>query len=79
MHQIPLPAIAAALAALLTLPFSVVAASMLAFTAALGCIIHADYSRPHCRIRLPQRAPALNERGARPRTRPNREQRPLAA
>ena len=75
----PLPAVAAALAAVIALPFSLAAAGTLAFTAALGTIIHADYSRCCRRVRLPQLAAAPRASTAGPRSTAKREQHPLAA
>jgi hypothetical protein len=43
MKSFPLPASIAALAALVSLPFSAAAAGTLFMTAALGGIIHTDY------------------------------------
>jgi hypothetical protein len=54
MNSFPLPAIAAALAAVIALPFSVAAAGTLFFVAGLGSIIHADYVQRHTRVRLPR-------------------------
>lgn len=44
MKTFPLPALAAAVAALIALPFSAAAAATLFLTAGLGFIIHADYA-----------------------------------
>jgi hypothetical protein len=66
MNSFPAPAIIAALAALIALPFSVPAAGTLLFTAALGFVIHADYVQRHRRIRLPRRA--VQPRGCNTRT-----------
>ena len=75
----PLPAIVAALAATVAFPFSLAAAGTLAFTAALGCIIHADYRGRCCRVRLPRLAvvPAAAATPARPSR--ERERHPFAA
>lgn len=54
MNSNPLPALAAALAALVTLPFSVPAAGTLLFVAGLGAVIHADYVARCQRVRLPR-------------------------
>jgi hypothetical protein len=56
MNSLPLPAIAAALAAALALPFSAAAAGTLLFTAGLGAILHADYPLRQRRVRLPRHA-----------------------
>lgn len=56
MNSFPPPAIAAAAAALVALPFSAAAAGTLLFTAALGSIIHADYVQRCRRVRLPRLA-----------------------
>ena len=78
MKSFPLPALAAAFAAVIGL-FSLAAAGTLAFTAALGSIIHADYHR-HCRrVRLPLRAVALPIAAANTRFPAKREPHPLAA
>src|SRR5688572_25832678 len=57
MNSFPAPAIVAALAAVITLPFSVAAAGTLFLTASLGVIIHADYVQRHKRVRLPRLSP----------------------
>ena len=44
MKTFPLPALVAAVAALIALPFSLAAAGTLFLTAWLGLIIHADYT-----------------------------------
>jgi hypothetical protein len=62
MNSFPAPALIAALAALVALPFSVPAAGTLLITAALGFMIHADYVQRHRRIRLPKRS--LQPRGS---------------
>lgn len=54
MKSLPLPAIVAALAAVVTAPFSLAAAGTLLLTAGLGSIIHADYVLRHQRVRLPR-------------------------
>jgi hypothetical protein len=54
MNSLPIPAIVAAFAAVTALPFSVAASGILLFTAALGCVIHADYVQRHNRVRLPR-------------------------
>jgi hypothetical protein len=56
MKSLPLPAIAAALAALVAAPFSLAAAGTLLLTAGLGSVIHADYVLRHRRVRLPRLA-----------------------
>ncbi len=56
MKSFPLPALVAAFAAVVALPFSLAAAGTLLFTAALGLVIHADYAQRCQRIRLPKRA-----------------------
>ena len=58
MKTFPLPALIAALAAAVALPFSAAAAGTLLFTAALGSIIHADYVQRRRRVRLPRLAVA---------------------
>lgn len=55
MKTFPLPALVAALAALLALPFSAAAAFTLLLTCGLGFIIHADYTLRARRVRLPRR------------------------
>ncbi len=57
MKTFPLPALIAALAALIAVPFSAAAASMLLLTAGLGFIIHVDYVLRTRRVRLPRRSP----------------------
>lgn len=54
MKAFPLPAIAAALAAAIALPFSLAAAGTFLLTAGLGCIIHADYALRQRRAPLPR-------------------------
>ena len=54
MKTFPAPAIVAALAAVVALPFSVAAAGTFILTASLGFIIHADYFLRQRRIRLPR-------------------------
>ena len=54
MNSFPAPAIVAAIAAAIALPFSLVAAGTLLLTASLGAIIHADYVQRRQRIRLPR-------------------------
>ena len=56
MNPLPAPVVAAALAGVVALPFSLAAASTLLFTAGLGAIIHADYPQRRCRVRLPRLA-----------------------
>jgi len=56
MNSLPLPAFAAALAALIALPFSAPAAGTLLVTAGLGAVIHADYVLRCRRVRLPRLA-----------------------
>ena len=58
MNSFPPPALAAALAAVIALPFSAAAAGTLLLTAALGSIIHTDYVQRRRRIRLPKVAVA---------------------
>jgi hypothetical protein len=77
MNSFPAPALIAALASLVSLPFSIPAAGTLLLTAALGFVIHADYVQRHRRIRLPRRA-AAKPRNANTRT-PFREAHQLAA
>ncbi len=57
MKTFPLPALIAALAAFIAVPFSAAAASMLVLTAGLGFIIHVDYVLRVRRVRLPRRNP----------------------
>jgi hypothetical protein len=59
MTTFPLPALAAALAAVVAFPFSTAAAGTLFLTAGLGFIIHADYVLRHRRVSLPRRRPAI--------------------
>ncbi|MES2695939.1 MAG: hypothetical protein V4773_20870 [Verrucomicrobiota bacterium] len=54
MKTYPIPALVAAVAALIALPFSVAAAGTLFLTAWLGVIIHADYTLRRCKVRLPR-------------------------
>lgn len=54
MKTLPIPALVAAAAALLALPFSAAAAGTLLLTAALGAIIHADYVLGARRPALPR-------------------------
>jgi len=54
MNSLPLPALAAAFAAVIALPFSAAAAGTLLLTAGLGAIIHADYVLRCRRVRLPK-------------------------
>ncbi len=56
MKSYPFPAMVAALAAVLALPFSAAAAFTLLLTCALGFIIHADYILRARRVRLPRRS-----------------------
>lgn len=56
MKTFPLPALIAAVAALIAVPFSAAAASMLLLTAGLGFIIHVDYVLRTRRVRLPRRS-----------------------
>lgn len=58
MNSLPLPALAAALAAVIALPFSAPAAGTLLLTAGLGSVIHADYVLRCRRVRLPKLATA---------------------
>lgn len=55
MKSYPLPALVAALAAVIALPFSAAAAFTLLLTCGLGFIIHADYTLRARRVRLPRR------------------------
>jgi hypothetical protein len=73
MNSLPLPALAAALAALVAAPFSAAAAGTLFLTAGLGAIVHADYVQRHQRVRLPKVAQVRhNSNTRRPfRTEPN--------
>ncbi len=65
MKTLPLPALAAAVAALAALPFSLAAAGTLFVTAGLGAVIHADYVQRCRRVRLPRlAAPAAAARFA---------------
>jgi hypothetical protein len=59
MRTFPLPALIAAAAALIAVPFSAAAASMLLLTAGFGFIIHVDYVLRTRRVRLPRRRPVL--------------------
>jgi hypothetical protein len=77
MNSFPTPAIIAALAALIALPFSLAAAGTLLFTAAFGFVIHADYVQRRRRIRLPRRA--VQPRSCTTRTPFRPETHPLAA
>ena len=54
MKSFPAPAIVAAIAAVVALPFSAAAAGTFILTASLGCIIHADYVQRRQRVRLPR-------------------------
>ena len=54
MYSFPAPAIVAALAAAVALPFSLAAVGMLALTVGLGAIDHADYVLRCKRVRLPR-------------------------
>ena len=75
--SLPRPALVAALAAALALPFSIAAAGTLLLTAALGAIIHADYVLRHNRVRLPRLAVVRKTSDTRPTFRG--EEHPLAA
>lgn len=66
MKSFPLPAIAAALAALVAAPFSLAAAGTLILTAGLGSVIHADYVLRHQRVRLPRLAQRRQGSNTRP-------------
>jgi hypothetical protein len=77
MNTFPAPALIAALAAVIALPISPVAAGTLFFTASLGFIIHADYAQRMKRIRLPRLAPKL--RTSNTQTPFRAENHPLAA
>ena len=59
MNSLPLPALAAAGAALVALPFSAAAGATLLLTAALGFVIHADYTLRSPATRLPRRRPTV--------------------
>ena len=54
MNSLPVPALVAACAALIALPFSLAAGGTLLMTASLGFIIHADYAGRCRRVRLPR-------------------------
>lgn len=54
MKTFPIPALVAAAAALVALPFSAAAAGTLLLTAALGTILHADYVLGARRPALPR-------------------------
>ena len=77
MNSLPAPAIIAALAGLIALPFSIPAAGTFLLTASLGFVIHADYVQRHRRIRLPQRS--VQPRSSNTRTPFGGEVHPLAA
>jgi hypothetical protein len=77
MNSFPAPALVAALAAVIALPFSVAAAGTLLVTASLGFIIHADYAQRTTRVRLPRLTPKL--RTSNSRTPFRDESHPLAA
>src|SRR5262245_48359072 len=66
MTSFPLPAIVAALAAVVALPFSAAAAGMLGVTAGLGLILHSDYVLRHSRVRLPRLPKARRTSPSRP-------------
>jgi hypothetical protein len=66
MNSFPPPAIVGALAAIVSLPFSIAAAGTLLFAAALGCVIHTDYVQRRQRVRLPRRPAAPNTSNTRP-------------
>lgn len=74
MKSYPLPALVAALAAVIALPFSAAAAGTLLLTAGLGAIIHADYALRCRRVRLPRLAAVRDGATTRPpmRCEPNR-------
>jgi hypothetical protein len=61
MKTFPLPAVLAALTAVLAAPFSLAAAVTLFVSAGLGFIIHADYTLRYRRIRLPRSTVILDE------------------
>jgi hypothetical protein len=61
MKTFPLPAILAAIAAVLAAPFSLAAGITLFVTAGLGFIIHADYALRYRRIRLPRSTVVLDD------------------
>lgn len=65
MNSLPLPALAAALVAVIALPVSAAAAGTLLVTAGLGAVIHADYVLRCRRVRLPKLA-ALRRASTRP-------------
>jgi hypothetical protein len=75
--SLPRPALVAAFAAALALPFSIAAAGTLLLTAALGAIIHADYVLRHKRVRLPRLAIVRKTSDTRPTCRD--QEHPLAA
>jgi hypothetical protein len=55
MKSLPLPALVAAAAALIALPFHFPAGATLLLAACLGAIIHTDYNLRARRIKLPRR------------------------
>jgi hypothetical protein len=59
MKTFPLPALVAAIAAVVVAPFCPIGGVMLFLTAGLGFVIHADYALRHRRIRLPRRTLAV--------------------
>lgn len=63
MYSLPAPALVAALAAAVALPFSLPAAGMLALTAGLGVIVHQDYVLRCRRVRLPRKPKKPNSAG----------------
>jgi hypothetical protein len=67
MNSFPVPALFAALVAVIALPFSLAAGGTLLITAALGFIIHADYARRCNRVRLPRASTQLRAVPTRPR------------
>jgi hypothetical protein len=77
MNSLPVPAIIAALAAVIALPFSAAAAGTFFLTASLGFIIHADYAQRMKRVRLPRLS--VQPRPSKTRTPFVRENHPLAA
>jgi hypothetical protein len=66
MKTFPLPAVIAAFAGVIALPFSAIGALTLLLTAGLGTIIHADYALRCRRVRLPRRTALRRAAPARP-------------
>jgi hypothetical protein len=59
MKSLPLPALAAALATVIALPFSAAAAATFLVTTGLALVIHADYNLRQRRVRLPRLTAAV--------------------